>query len=276
MNVRTLRSGSCRSCEAIEANWSSSALERASSWARRSSSALDTASALLVSARVCCVLELELRSASDALASPSWSLVSRTRSLSRRARRASTRVMAATIPKAMKISHGSHLRRPETLANSGPLGAVSSTRQRRVGQQHLVEVVPVGLAGVAVQDAQLDRRVEAVPGRPGGIGGGDDHAVAVEDVVVGALDARDLRELALEKGGQRRRREAGQQVTRAGRGRQRFAEVDDAGLAVRAGRCPAPTGGRARRSFSAAEIGEVGAGLRVEAARVGDGTCRTS
>ena len=37
VKVRTLRSGSCRSCDAIEANWSSSSFDRASSAARRSS-----------------------------------------------------------------------------------------------------------------------------------------------------------------------------------------------------------------------------------------------
>ena len=108
VKVLTFRRGSWRSCEAIEANCSSSEFDRASSAARCSSA--------------------ELTDSSSSLTTSSRSFVARTSSAERNTLRPSSSARMATIANAAKIAHGIHLRSPETLANRGPVGALSTIR----------------------------------------------------------------------------------------------------------------------------------------------------
>ena len=185
VNVRTLRSGSCRSCEAIDANCSSSALERASSRAWRPRWSLQ---------RTLASTSMAVDAApSSRLASAGWTLVSaRVGAVADRARagiarRTSSSEAIATRPKAMKINHGSHFRNPETLANSGPSGAARKSLQ--VGSASLTW----SASGLRYRHWRGAERCiwTAVwqpvgAGRPPWIGRRDDHPGAVHQVVVRA------------------------------------------------------------------------------------------
>jgi hypothetical protein len=70
-----------------------------------------------------------LVAASSLLTSSSRALAARTCSADRSHRLPNTSAVSANRANATKIAHGTHLRSPDTLANSGPLGAESTIRQ---------------------------------------------------------------------------------------------------------------------------------------------------
>ena len=116
VKVRTLRSGSCRSWEAIEANWSSSELERTSSSAWRSSSALERSTLARAPAR-------------SAFDSVRRRLATRMRSAAFIPRATSASATSAITPKAEKTIHGSAWCNPEIGAKNSETGRVRISLQ---------------------------------------------------------------------------------------------------------------------------------------------------
>ena len=177
VNVRTLRSGSWRSWEAIEANCSSSALDRASSAARRSSCRVARLERV--------VGELEARVGLGAAPRPA-----------RSTRRPSSSDASATSAKATKMIHGTHLRSPRR----------SRTAGHRAPRARSARSSSTGAPGRSSARSRRPRNAPApaparrvpkhVPDRDRRVGRRDHRVVPVDQVVVRPGDARDLAQLS--------------------------------------------------------------------------------